>query len=54
MNQTPNIFCRNSQKELWNEVLDYLKSRKGTHAIVTGNPGIGKSCSMSTSMEFQL
>ena len=45
--RSPNIFCRNSQKELWNEVLDYLESEEDTHAIVTGNPGIGKSRSMS-------
>jgi heat shock protein HspQ len=45
--RSPNIFCRNSQKQLWNEVLDYLESYEDTHAIVTGNPGIGKSRSMS-------
>jgi hypothetical protein len=35
------------KKELWNQVLDYLESNEDTHAIVTGNPGIGKSRSMS-------
>jgi hypothetical protein len=44
---SPNIFLNNSQKELWNQVLDYFESKEDTHSVVIGNPGIGKSRSMS-------
>lgn len=39
------LFTRHDSRLMWQEVYKYL-SRDGTHALVTGNPGIGKSRSL--------
>ena len=44
---SPDIFVRECQIELWEEVLRYHEGELNNHSIVTGNPGIGKSRSMS-------
>jgi hypothetical protein len=41
------LFTRQCQRELWNEVFMYLEYTPDSHALVTGNPGIGKSRSMT-------
>ena len=45
--KSPDLFIRNSQRELWNEILSYIEITYSSHAIITGNPGIGKSRSMA-------
>ena len=41
------LFSRTCQRELWNEVYAYLEATHNGHAMITGNPGIGKSRSMT-------
>jgi hypothetical protein len=48
------LFTRNCQRELWNELLSYLEATKSSHAIITGNPGIGKSRSMAYFLKLLL
>ena len=50
----PDIFLRKCQKELWAEVIDFLESIKHSNAIITGNPGIGKSRSMAYCLKLLL
>ena len=48
------IFIRECQIELWEEVFRYLESNEDSHSVVTGNPGIGKSRSMSYFLKLLL
>jgi hypothetical protein len=41
------LFTRQCPRDLWNEVFMYLEATYKGHALVTGNPGIGKSRSMT-------
>ncbi len=41
------LFTRQCQRDLWNEVYNYLERNEDSHAMITGNPGVGKSRSMS-------
>jgi len=52
--KSTDLFTRTCQRELWNEVLSYLEFREDSHAIVTGNPGIGKSRSMAYMLRLLL
>lgn len=45
--QVEHLFIRPDSRALWDEVLEYCEKRKDSHFIVTGNPGIGKSRSMT-------
>jgi hypothetical protein len=48
MDSGPDLYTRQCQRDLWNEVFVYLESSLNKrHAVVTGNPGIGKSRSMA-------
>jgi hypothetical protein len=49
-----NLFTRKCQRELWDEVFKYLDSTDDSHAIITGNPGVGKSRSMVYFLRFLL
>ena len=51
---SPDLFIRQCQKELWGEVLIFLESLASSRAIVTGNPGIGKSRSMNYFLKLLL
>jgi hypothetical protein len=44
---SPNLFTRKDSRALWDEVYSYLCSTSKSHCLVTGNPGIGKSRSMT-------
>jgi hypothetical protein len=48
------LFTRKCQRELWDEVFKYLDSTNDSHAIITGNPGVGKSRSMVYFLRFLL
>lgn len=52
--ENPVIFIRNCQKLLWDEVYNYLNSKIFSHCLVTGNPGIGKTRSMSYLLKILL
>lgn len=44
---SPMLFTRHHSRALWEDVYQYLSSRIVSHSLVTGNPGIGKSRSMT-------
>jgi hypothetical protein len=49
-----NLYTRESQRKLWNEVFSYSEEKEGNGVIVLGNPGIGKSRSMTYLLKILL
>jgi len=43
----PTIYLRECQRELWNAVFNWVVTNNKRHAVIIGNPSIGKSRSMA-------
>lgn len=43
----PQLFATQSARTVWNYVFQHCEKKNMNHAVVTGNPGIGKSRSMA-------